>query len=114
MSSLTYSKLWEPRSTSTPIKLDVSTAMLQNILATVSNPTSVKEEIQGQGLDLTREELKTLVLKLHELTEPEKQELFDYVKVMQVRNPEMIKWVRNETRDQTGHREVNLSKYNIV
>ena len=55
--------------------------------------------------------MKTLVLKLHELSEPEKQELYDYVKVMQVKNPEMIKWVRNETRDQTFNRKVDLSKY---
>ena len=68
--------------------------MLQNILSTVS---SVEDESK-QSPYLNKDELKTLVLKFKELSEPEKQELFDYVKIMQVKDPEMIKWVRDETR----------------
>ena len=74
--------------------------MLQQILASVSSVSSVAivQDEAKQALDLTKEELKTLVLKFSELSDPEKQELFDYVKLLQVKDPEIIKWVRNETR----------------
>ena len=68
--------------------------MLQNILTSVAG---VKEDT-SDPLVLTKEELKTLVLKFKELSEPEKQELFEYVKMMQVKDPELIKNVRNELR----------------
>jgi len=90
--NLSLCDLWKPRSTSTPVPVEVSTKMLQNIL------TSVKGVKEGtsDALVLTKEELKTLVLKFKELSEPEKQELFEYVKMMQVKDPQMIKNVRNE------------------
>ena len=68
--------------------------MLQNILTSVAG---VKEDT-SEVLVLTKEELKTLVLKFKDLCEPEKQELFEYVKMMQVKDPEMIKSIRNELR----------------
>ena len=68
--------------------------MLQNILTSVAG---VKEDT-SEVLILTKEELKTLVLKFKDLSEPEKQELFEYVKMMQVKDPEMIKSIRNELR----------------
>jgi hypothetical protein len=92
--SLAYSDLWKPRSTSTPVPVVVSTKMLQNILTSVAG---VKEDT-SEVLVLTKEELKTLVLKFKDLSEPEKQELFEYVKMMQVKDPEMIKSIRNDLR----------------
>jgi hypothetical protein len=46
--------------------------MLQNILTSVAG---VMEDT-SDALVLTKEELKTLVLKFKDLSEPEKQELF--------------------------------------
>lgn len=92
--NLSYSDLWKPRSTSTPVPVEVSTKMLQNILTSVAG---VKDDT-SDALVLTKEELKTLVLKFKDLCEPEKQELFEYVKMMQVKDPEMIKSIRNELR----------------
>eukprot|EP00092_Neocalanus_flemingeri_P041896 GFUD01045630.1.p1 GENE.GFUD01045630.1~~GFUD01045630.1.p1 ORF type:complete len:452 (-),score=122.32 GFUD01045630.1:52-1407(-) len=101
-STLFFSELWKPRSTSTPVPEDVlSTNMLRKILTSVSKSEFVDDKPK-QELELTKEELKTLVLKFKELSEPEKEELFDYIKRMQLKNPKMIKWVREETR------EVNL------
>ena len=74
--------------------LEVSTKMLQNILVTVAG---VKEEVRDD-LVLTKEELKTLVLRFKDLSEPEKQELYEYVKMMQVKDPELVQGVRNEIR----------------
>ena len=68
--------------------------MLQNILTSVAGV----EDDTSDALVLTKEELKTLVLKFKDLCEPEKQELFEYVKMMQVKDPEMIKSIRNELR----------------
>ena len=68
--------------------------MLQNILTSV---VGVKEDM-SDAFVATKEELKTLVLKFKELSEPEKQELFECVKMIQVKDPELIKNVRNELR----------------
>ena len=106
MPSLTLSDLWEPRLTSTPVpsetiehgNLDdavqqVSTQMLKNILKTVavcSTTDETKDEV------FTKEELVTLVSKFKDLSEEEKNELFEYVKLLEVKNPQLVKSVREE------------------
>ena len=47
----------------------------------------------------TKEELKSLVLRFKDLSQDEKHELLEYVKLMEVIDPELIKSVRNETRN---------------
>jgi len=102
-SSLTLSDLWEPRSTSTPVpyeegglpveSVQVSTQMLRNILKTVEGGPIIdetKDEI------FTKDELVTLVSRFKDLCGEEKQELFEYMKLLEVKNPELVKNVREE------------------
>jgi len=101
-SSLTLSDLWEPRSTSTPVPseegvpvdpVQVSTQMLKNILKTVEGGYSTdetKDEI------LTKDELVTLVSRFKDLCGEEKQELYEYMKLLEVKNPQLVDSVREE------------------
>jgi len=101
-SSLTLSDLWEPRSTSTPVpseegvsvdSVQVSTQMLKNILKTVEGgPTTdeTKDEI------FTKDELVTLVSRFKDLCGEEKQELFEYMKLLEMKNPRLVESVREE------------------
>jgi len=101
-SSLTLSDLWEPRSTSTPVpseegvsvdSVQVSTQMLKNILKTVEGGRTTdetKDEI------FTKDELVTLVSRFKDLCGEEKQELFEYMKLLEVKNPKLVDSVREE------------------
>jgi len=101
-SSLTLSDLWEPRSTSTPVpyeegvpvdSVQVSTQMLRNILKTVEGGSIIdetKDEI------FTKDELVTLVSRFKDLCGEEKQELFEYMKLLEVKNPQLMNSVKEE------------------
>jgi len=101
-SSLTLSDLWEPRSTSTPVpseegvsvnSVQVSTQMLKNILKTVEGGRTTdetKDEI------FTKDELVTLVSRFKDLCGEEKQELFEYMKLLEVKNPQLVDSVREQ------------------
>merc|ERR1712083_53664 len=102
-SSLTLSDLWEPRSTSTPVPNEdgglpvdsgqVSTQMLRNILKTVEGGPIIDET---EDEIFTKDELVTLVSRFKDLCGEEKQELFEYMKLLEVKNLELVKSVREE------------------
>jgi len=100
-SSVTLSDLWEPRSTSTPapeegVPVDlgqVSTQMLKNILKTVEGEPSNDET---KDAIFTKDELVILVSRFKDLCGKEKQELFDYMKFLEVENPQLVNSVREE------------------
>merc|ERR1712179_425189 len=100
-SSVTLSDLWEPRSTSTPapeegVPVDlgqVSTQMLKNILKTVEGEPSNDET---KDAIFTKDELVILVSRFKDLCGKEKQELFEYMKFLEVKNPQLVNSVREE------------------
>jgi len=97
--------LWEPRSTSTPVTLDtdvegnvlveasvqVSTKMLKSILKTVAGGSN---EVDTEHELFTKDELITLVSRYKDLNDDEKKELFEYVKMLQEKNPQLVRSVR--------------------
>jgi len=97
--------LWEPRSTSTPVTSDtvvegnvpveasvqVSTKMLKSILKTVAGGSN---EVDTENELFTKDELITLVLRYKDLNDDEKKELFEYVKMLQEKNPQLVRSVR--------------------
>ena len=97
--------MWEPRSTSTPVpsetiedgnhvdSVPVSTQMLKNILKTVAG-CSTSEESKDEVF--TKDELVILVSRFKHLGDDEKNELFEYVKLLEVRNPHLVRSVREE------------------
>merc|ERR1719481_2484344 len=102
---MTLDDLWEPRSTSTPVTMDtaeegnalveasvhISTKMLKSILKTVvggSNEVDIENEL------FTKDELITLVSRYKDLNDDEKKELFEYVKMLQEKNPKLVRSVR--------------------
>merc|ERR1712013_341848 len=105
VSRLTLSDLWEPRSTSTPVpsgtiedvnhvdSVPVSTQMLKNILKTVAG-CSASDESKDEVF--TKDELVILVSRFKDLGDDEKNELFEYVKLLEIRNPQLVRSVREE------------------
>ena len=97
--------LWEPRSTSTPVtsgtavkgnalveaSVQVSTKMLKSILKTVAGGSN---EVDTEHELFTKDELITLVSRFKDLNDDEKKELFEYVKMLQEKNPQLVRSVR--------------------
>ena len=109
VSGLVLSDSWEPRSTSTPApsliddeggvapphtNVKISAAQkFQNVLKIVVGSSTGDENKKEV---LTKEELVSLASRFKDLCENEKKELLEYVKSIQVKNPQLVKSVRDE------------------
>ena len=71
----------------------LSTQKLMNIMKIVSG-ASTADETNDEVF--TKNELTTLVSRFKDLCEDEKKELLEYVKSLEVKNPQLVKSVRSE------------------